>query len=82
MSASILIRCDGVQGLGMFGTDGGCLASIMFETGTLRDRGAMLRKKGWTHGRGVDVSGRKRPRMDWCPRCSKARAKAKKVLGR
>ncbi len=31
---------------------------------------------GWTRGRGVGDS-IKRPRLDWCPLCSKTRAKAK-----
>ena len=81
MSATIRIRCDGIRGTGIYG-DPPCYATIEFETGSLRARGAMLKKKGWTHGRGTANDLVKRPRMDWCPKCSRARARAKKVLGR
>jgi len=72
MSVKLVVKCNGHE----------CWACKVFDGGNIRAHVNMLKKNGWTKGRGVGDSSHARPRLDWCPACTKRRANAKRSLRR
>lgn len=74
------ILCDGVLLRELPGHP--CSAWVEFESGTMREGQAKLKKLGWSIGRGVyeDKGVVHRPRLDWCPKCTKWRREARAFL--